>query len=155
MKIYDIIITMLTLYDLGAVDGTHIPISQPRRNLMAYTTRKAYTAVTLQAVCTNNLKFIDVSAGWPGSIHDARIFRLSSLSGGLAEKLNNTDYFLIGDCAYPLQKHLMKPSINNGHLTEVFHFCKYYDLLYITLKIFTFQAQRQFNHHLCSSRSRI
>ena len=29
------------------------------------------------------------------------------------------------------------------------------DLLYITLKIFIFQAERQFNYDLCSSRSRI
>ena len=106
--------------DLGAIDGTHIEISQPRRNLMAYTTRKSVTAVTLQAVCTDNLKFIDISAGWAGSMHDARIYRLSSLSQALATKLRNTNYYILGDCAYPLDKYLMKPFRNNGHLSEVF-----------------------------------
>jgi len=124
--------TLLTLYDLGAIDATHIPISQPRMNSMAYTTNKEFTAVSLQAVCINNLKFIDVSAGWAGSIHNARIFRLSTLSSVLATELKNTDYFLIGDRAYPLQKHLMKPFRNNDNLSE---------------------AQMQFNNDLCSSRS--
>merc|ERR1712071_631332 len=42
------------------------------------------------------------------------------------------DYFLIGDRAYPLRKHLMKPFRNNDNLSE---------------------AQMQFNNDLCSSRS--
>ena len=126
--------TLLTLYDLGAIDATHIPISQPRMNSMAYTTNKEFTAVSLQAVCINNLKFIDVSAGWAGSIHNARIFRLSTLSSVLATELKNTDYFLIGDRAYPLQKHLMKPFRNNDNLSEVFYYFMHYSILYLTLQ---------------------
>ncbi|KAK0074820.1 hypothetical protein PV325_007747, partial [Microctonus aethiopoides] len=53
------------------------------------------------------------------SVHDNRVFRYS----GVQQKCND-EYFpenthLLGDKAYTLQKHLMTPFIDNGHLTVV------------------------------------
>ena len=66
--------------------------------------------------------------GWPGSVHDARLFAHSSLYekamvgtllpastrqlGGVSIPV-----FLLGDSAYPLMKWLMKPFPHNSSLT--------------------------------------
>ena len=70
-------------------------------------------------VCDSNKKFIDISAGWPGSMHDARIFDMSSISGVLERRLDGTDFHLLGDSAYPGSTRLLKPYNDNGFLTPV------------------------------------
>ena len=66
-------------WTVGAIDGTHIRIKQPLTHLDSYTNRKSYTSVVVQAVCDSRMSFLDISVGWPGSMHDARIFRRSQL----------------------------------------------------------------------------
>jgi len=103
-------------YTFGAVDGSHIEIKAPLGNMAEYTNRKSYTSVVLQAVCDGKLRFTDISTGWPGSMHDARIFRLSSLSHKL-KNLSSSGYHILGDSAYPLTKELIVPFKDNGHLS--------------------------------------
>lgn len=72
----------------------------------------------LQAVCDHTKYFTHVYVGNVGSVHDARVFRLSSLQ----EYINNSTKFpnnthLIGDAAYALHKHLLVPYPDNGHLS--------------------------------------
>ena len=102
---------------VGAIDGSHIEIKAPLQKLEAYTNRKSYTSVVLQAVCDSNMKFLDVSIGWAGSMHDARIFRLSAL-GKRLEAQGTQPYHLLGDSAYPLKSYLITPFRDNGHLSE-------------------------------------
>lgn len=106
----------------GLIDSTDICLTQPLKHLPAYTNRKSVTSVKLQVVANAKKKLIDVSCGWPGSMHDSRIFQMSSLSGVIEEKLNGTDYHLLGDSAYPLGIRMMKPYTNNGHLDPVILF---------------------------------
>jgi DDE superfamily endonuclease len=61
----------------GAVDGCHIAIKTPLKH--ADINRKSFASVVLQATCTPDLQFIDISTGWPGSMHDARIYCLQYL----------------------------------------------------------------------------
>ena len=52
--------------------------------------------MNVQTVCSHDLKFTHIVARWPGSVHDSRIFRNSSLeSGGLTNDyaLNSLDTF--------------------------------------------------------------
>ena len=42
--------------------------------------------------------------GWPGSVHDARVFRNSSLYQSAEHDLFQGDTHLLGDSAYPLQR---------------------------------------------------
>ena len=104
---------------IGCLDGTDIQIKQPIKHLAAYTNRKSVTSVKLQGVCDSNLKFMDISCGWPGSMHDSRIFEMSSLSRVIEEKLRDTNYHLLGDSAYRLGIRLITPYRDNGHLTQV------------------------------------
>ncbi len=75
--------------------------------LAAYTCHKKYCAVTLKATCIRSLKFTSVSTGWPGSMHDARVFENSEIGQTPEERLVGTDYHIIGD-AYPLSERLLK-----------------------------------------------
>jgi hypothetical protein len=104
---------------LGMIDTTDILIKQPLRHLAAYINRKYTTSVKIQGVCDSRKYFLDISAGWLGSMHDARIYGILSLSGAVNEKLVGTNFYILGDSAYPLSARLMKPCRNDGFLNQV------------------------------------
>lgn len=100
---------------VGAVDGTYIPITGPTTFRDSYICRKGFPAIQLQAVCDSSLKFQDVFCAYPGSVHDARVYRNSPLF----EEVQNlpAKFHLLGDSAYPLSNYLITPFRDNGHLT--------------------------------------
>jgi len=57
--------------------------------------------------------------GWPGSKHDARIYRRSQLSETLNSDTVGSEFHILGDSAYPLEERLMVPFRDNGHLSPV------------------------------------
>lgn len=127
----------------GAVDGSHIPISAPVMNHTDYYNRKGFYSVVVQAVVDYRYRFMNVYTGWPGSVHDARVFAHSTLYNlGTSNKLSpNTTkviegtevpLYIVGDSAYPLLTWLMKPFPHNSYLS---------------------QEQRQYNYRI--SRARI
>lgn len=119
LRINHILHIKCVLWLIGVLDTTDIQIKQPLKNIAAYTNRKQITSVKLQVVCDKNMRIIDFSGPWPGSMHDARIFSLSSLSAVLDEKLVGTPYRIIADNGFGLRNRLMTPYRNNGHLTRV------------------------------------
>ncbi|XP_033729019.1 putative nuclease HARBI1 [Pecten maximus] len=100
---------------VGAVDGTHIPIPGPSSHRDSYINRKSFPSIQLQADCDSNLVFRDVYAGWPGSVHDARVWRNCPLSQILPSLPPNQQ--LLGHSAYPLSVNLLVPFRDNGHLS--------------------------------------
>ena len=100
----------------AAIDGSHISIKTPLSSADSYINRKSHASIVLQAVCTPNLQFIDVSTGWPGSMHDARIYRRSKLHKFINGGKLDRDVHILGDSAYPLEENLMVPYRDNGHL---------------------------------------
>lgn len=104
---------------LGAVDGCHIEIKAPQEKYhpLSYLNRKRDYSVILQAVCDHTLRFTDIVSGWPGSVHDARVFRNSPLYEA-SEILFDGDSRILGDAAYPLHRWILTPYKDNGNLTE-------------------------------------
>ena len=100
---------------IGMIDGTHIPIRRPPERGIDYYNRKDYFSVVLQAVCTDNLHFTDIHTGYPGKVHDARVFRLSPLYT-IGSTLCGNNHIL-GDSAYPNLPWLLTPFRDNGALT--------------------------------------
>ena len=105
---------------VGAVDGTHVQIIGPKDNRDDFICRTGYPSVILQGIVSAKKKFIDVATGYPGSLHDARVFRCSSISHHIANddllqaptvNISGVDVapLIIGDGAYPLKRYLMKP----------------------------------------------
>ncbi|XP_060761383.1 uncharacterized protein LOC132871280 [Neoarius graeffei] len=113
---------------VGAIDGSHIPIIAPQEYHCDYFNRKGWHSIILQGVVDGKGLFWNVFAGMPGSLHDARVLRLSTM-WELATRGNhfpartrniggvNVGYYILGDSAYPLQNWLLKPFQDTGRLT--------------------------------------
>lgn len=63
----------------GTIDWTHIPIATPLGNHAAYVNRKSFHSIVMEALVNDRYLFRDIVVGWPGSVHDARIFSNSEL----------------------------------------------------------------------------
>ena len=86
-----------------------------------------------------NYHFLDVCIGWPGSVHDVRVFVHTNLykkitQGHLVSNHSSTisgvrvPLYIIGDS---MQSWLMKPFAHNSRLTE---------------------SQQNFNYRICRAR---
>ena len=106
---------------VGCVDVCEIAMNAPNIDPNSYFNRKGFHSMKLQAICDKEMRFMDILAGYCGSMHDARVWNLSGILGKLQNHTraylpNNTH--ILGDGAYPLSSHLMKPFRDNGFLTD-------------------------------------
>ena len=69
-----------SLQVVGAIDGSHIALNTvPVNEQIEYFNRKQDYSIVIQGVADASLKFLGVSTGYPGSIHNACIPHLSKL----------------------------------------------------------------------------
>uniref|UniRef100_A0A8C3FK40 DDE Tnp4 domain-containing protein n=1 Tax=Chrysemys picta bellii TaxID=8478 RepID=A0A8C3FK40_CHRPI len=118
----------------GAIDGTHIPILAPEHQGSQYINCNRYFSIVLQALVDHKGRFTSINVGWPGRVHDARVFRNTSLFKWLQQGIYFPDQkitvgdvdmpiVILGDPAYPLMPWLMKPytgSLDSSH--ELFNY---------------------------------
>ena len=104
----------------GAIDGTHIQIKAPDESAVDYFSRYHQYDFIVQGVVDGHKLFLDFAAGYPGSLHDARVLRNSTLYRRLEgnEVLKSPTIqighheirpYFVGNSAYPLGPWLQKP----------------------------------------------
>lgn len=107
----------------GAIDVTYIPIElPPGMNSKAYHDWKNGTSICVQAIVDSDMRFLDILAGWPGSIHDGHLLkqcgffkdvhhRKTRLAGPnmLTRNGSELNEYIIGDGGYGLRPWLMSP----------------------------------------------
>lgn len=115
---------------IGAVDGKHCRVVCPFESGSMYYNYKEYYSVVLMAVADSKYRFTFVQIGSYGKDCDSSVFKQSTLwksietgSQQLPEEkcLPGTEspmvpYFLVGDAAFGLHKHLLRPFAGT-HLT--------------------------------------
>ena len=117
----------------GAVDGSHIPIIPPHDCPTDYFIRKGFHSIVLQALVDHENHFMNVNAGWPGSVHHARILSNSEVfnrgeAGTLVPQSVQilagvpVPVVILGDPAYPLLPWLLKPYPATGLSTKASKF---------------------------------
>ena len=107
---------------VGAIDGSHIGIKGQSFCNENYINRKGWSSIILQASCDHQYMFTSCYAGWPGSVHDARVYQNSDLLASIEKNMVNyfpEDSFMLGDAAYPLSRFLLTPYKDNGKLTPL------------------------------------
>ena len=99
---------------IGAIDGTHFQVLGLLHKVN-YINRKNFPSIQMQSVCDHNMLFMDCFVGWPGSVHDARVFSNSDLCKRINEDQATMfpgDTYILGDAAYKLETYMMTPYKN-------------------------------------------
>jgi len=60
---------------IGAIDGTHVKLVVGKSKRIQYLNRNNETSQNVHAVCDFDMRFTFVLSGWPGSVHDMRVFK--------------------------------------------------------------------------------
>ncbi|XP_017466842.1 PREDICTED: uncharacterized protein LOC108359474 [Rhagoletis zephyria] len=116
---------------VGCLDGTHFKINTPKTDAISYYDRKGNHSI--QAICDSKFSFLDVFIGYPGSCHDANVWKNSPIYKGITSGRVELakDAIILADSAYPLSKYLIAPYRDNGHLSR---------------------EEKQFNYYLSSTK---
>ena len=107
---------------IGALDGKHVRIKKPVHSGSLYHNYKGFFSVVLMALVDADYKFLYTDVGGQGHMSDCQIFNASELKDALdagdlhlpdPDPMPNDDqdtpYFILGDDAFALRVHLMKP----------------------------------------------
>ncbi|KAK0148314.1 putative nuclease HARBI1 [Merluccius polli] len=96
---------------IGAIDCTHVPINAPLGEHEAdFVNRTSTHSINVQKcrfqmTCDHQLMVTSVDAKWPGSVHNSRIFRESTLCQQFLQC--RYDGIIVGDRGYACMKFLM------------------------------------------------
>lgn len=103
----------------GCIDGKHIRICQPARSGALYYNYKNFYSVVLMAIVNHNYEFIYVDVGKQGRISDGGVIqattfykRLQNQTLNLPKPMEcdeNLNFIFIGDEAFALEEHVLKP----------------------------------------------
>ncbi|KAH6775521.1 hypothetical protein C2S52_013082 [Perilla frutescens var. hirtella] len=92
---------------IGALDGTYIKVKVSEIDKPRYRNRKGDTAINVLGVCSQDMQFIYVLAGWEGSAADGRILR-DALSRRNGLPIQDGYYYLV-DAGYTNGKSFLAP----------------------------------------------
>uniref|UniRef100_A0A182RZA5 DDE Tnp4 domain-containing protein n=1 Tax=Anopheles funestus TaxID=62324 RepID=A0A182RZA5_ANOFN len=86
------------------VDGTHIKIKKPLHRPLLYLNRKHCYSLNVMLVCDHKYRIRAINARFPGSNHDAHVWKVK--------------LFVTGDAGYPSEPWLIRPHRNPGRGSE-------------------------------------
>lgn len=109
-------------HTLGALDGKHVGLRKPPNSGSLYFNYKKFFSILFLALVDAAYKFMWVQVGVNGAAGDAQIFNNSTLKrrlmngslnlpepSPLPNDTENMPYFFVGDDAFALSEHMMKP----------------------------------------------
>src|SRR6266540_597801 len=103
---------------IGAVDGTHIILNEkPSNSPELYFNRKKCYSIHCQGIVDFQGIFINYDIRWPGSVHDAKVYKNSNFYKKKDELIIDDD-FLLGDSAYPISPFCITPFCLSSNLQE-------------------------------------
>lgn len=93
---------------IGYIDGSEIKFAErPPVDHESYFSRKKQFSMKIQVVCDSNKKIRHVVTGYPGAVHDARIYSNCELTK--TSRFFSNDEWLAGDSAYTNSTSLIVP----------------------------------------------
>nr|CAI5841605.1 unnamed protein product [Callosobruchus analis] len=124
---------------IGAVDGKHIRIVKPINSGSLCYNYKSFFSIVLLAVCDANFCFTYIDVGAFGKFSDSNVFVNSEFWNKLEndllhipkerpisgdEEMRSFPYVLVGDEAFKLTPHLMRPYArkNLNHKKKIFNY---------------------------------
>ncbi|WVZ53935.1 hypothetical protein U9M48_004820 [Paspalum notatum var. saurae] len=94
---------------IGAIDGTYIKVVVSGSQVVQHTGRHGYTTQNVLAICDFDMRFTFVVTGWPGSIHDMRVFNYAISKYGDKFPHPPPGKFYLVDSGYPNRKGYLAP----------------------------------------------
>ena len=107
---------------IGAIDGTHIQVVVPNDTAVQHRNRNKEISQNVMCVCDFDMRYTFVLAGWPGSVHDMRVFNDAMTRLGHKFPHPPPDKFYLVDSGYPNRPGYLAPY--KGH---TYHFQEYRD----------------------------
>ncbi|XP_049301863.1 uncharacterized protein LOC125775375 [Bactrocera dorsalis] len=100
---------------IGYVDGTEIKLAEkPSDDPESYFSRKHVYSLKVQAVCEYKLRIRHMVLGYPGSVHDSRIYNNCELALKPSNHLSG-DEWIAADSAYKLTNTVITPFRTNSN----------------------------------------
>jgi hypothetical protein len=103
---------------VGLIDCTHCTLGQHIPRDADYIDRHGERSLVLQCVVDHRMRIVDADLRWPGSVHDARVFRNSTLGVHIDELLAPGAY-LLADSGYALSARMITPFLQVPPPTDV------------------------------------
>lgn len=103
-------------YCVGYLDGTEIKLAEaPVDEAESYFSRKSIYSLKAQAICDNKMLIRYAGVGFPGSMHDARMFSTTDIYKNPVKYLSEKQW-IAADSAYKLTEHFVTPYRKNSNV---------------------------------------
>ena len=94
---------------VGIIDGTLLPLAtRPLLHGENYLSRKKFYAIVMLIVCDDQCRITYYHVGWPGSVHDNRVWRTCNLFKN-CDKFFSSKEYLLGDSAFTASNIMVPP----------------------------------------------
>jgi DDE superfamily endonuclease len=91
---------------IGAVDGTHIPVSPPSAERKSFRDRSGHITQNVLAICNFDMRFTDVLSGWEGSVADSTLWMEAHRLGAVSIPRGK---YVLGDAGFPNCDYCLTP----------------------------------------------